>query len=632
MGCTCAKTKKREGPPEAFPELAEQEVVPEAGAPELDEVFVSRSAHPSATASVSDRRDEKSSRSAEQLPEEAVAEQQAHDAVAAFSAHDDSMYSTQTPLVVSLKPKDDGDTPRSVGVVSHPSTSRTGTPSEQRKLQKEVEKDGSHLDAETESNNTAKAVDEWEVELSQPCSTPPWPQEQQDLAMISPAAVTETPYDAAATAPVAMEGVPQPIPKRESPRSLPNSANGRCASAATSSQAPASAPRRLSRKPSISSSSSVSVQSLRRPSAHNGGTQRATQQGASPASAAPPSHRALPRDKYGAVAAAPVSPVLSPASTSVTPVINKALTPVSQPSERMVAHPCTDTAREPVASPQNRNQSLHPESSTGLRTPLSEKPLRPVSGQWQRGFVSSIPHHQIYTDPKDDATFHQHRMPATYMPPPTAYVMWPDRRGPQRLLFNASTLATIEASTARLTQSYTLRLAGSPNGAAALITDNGPDNRASAFASQRFGAPSTSVPVASRFPTSRADVPESREPKKRQPLSLNDPEYSLAPSTAGVSATAFAPLSTPPGSSYSRSSQRSMLAMSEPRAQQQRDFLGGRHTVAASPEQHMPHYTGVRARSSASKRAKYHDNDADADAPSAGTSYSEVPSSALYAR
>ncbi|TPP54843.1 hypothetical protein CGC21_24250 [Leishmania donovani] len=624
MGCKCTKTKdkrKHEGLPGASAEDAGHEAVQYAGTSELDEALVSESVRPSATASASHRRGEGSPRSPARLPEEAVAEQQADDAAAAVGAPDDS---TQTTTEMSVKPKQSDNAPaeaddasKSVGVVPHSFTSRTWTPSEQQKPEREVPKVGSQFDFEAESTDSEEkaAADEWEVELSQPCSLPPSTQQQPEPAPVPPAAVTATLNDAEATTPVAMESVPQPIPKRESPRSLPDVASGQSASAATSLNAPAPAPRRLSRKPSIASSSSVSARPSRRPSqrnllqpsTHNGGSLRASQYVASPAAAAPPPPLALPRDEYRAAAAAPPSPTPSTASTSVTPINKKALIPVGKPSERMEAlHHGADTGRETVASRQHLNRFLYRESPVGLCTPHSQPPLRPVSGQWRRGFLSPIPYRRGYTNPNPGAAPHKHRISTTYMPPPTAYVMGAAGGAPPRLLFDASTLATIEASTTRLIEAHTLRLAGAHNGAAAMITGNGRANGAPVSAPQRFVAPLMSVPLASRLPTSN----------------LSDPVPSLAASAAGVSAGASAPPSTTAGSSYSRGSQKPKLAMPAPRAQQQQRFPAALHAAEQSSEQHTSNRAGMPAQAAVNQTARYDDDGV--DAPSADVSYGAV--------
>ncbi|CBZ23547.1 conserved hypothetical protein [Leishmania mexicana MHOM/GT/2001/U1103] len=630
MGCKCAKTKERrrqEEPPGAPTEDVGQEAVRHAGTSDPDEALVRESVRPSGTASSSHWRGEDGTRPPEQLPEEAVAEPEADNAVTAVGAPDDSTHSRHsrkatTEMSVKSKESDDApaeadDASKNAGAALQSSPSRTWTPSEQQKPEQEVPKVGSEFEFEEESNNMEKAAgDEWEVELSQPCPLPPSTQQQPEPAPVPPAAVTATLNDAEPTTPVAMESAPQPIPQRESPRSLPDSCNGQNASAAPSSNAPA--PRRLSRKPSIASSSSVSVRPVRRPpqrnlvqpSTNNGGSLRALQYVASPAAAAPPRHLAPPRDEYRAAAAVPPSSTPSSASTAVTSIIDKALMPVGKPSEHMTApHHSADTGRETVASRQHGNGFLH-ESSAGLRTPYSQLPLRPVSGQWRRGFLSPIPYRRGYTDPNPGAAPQKYRPSTTYMPPPTAYVMGAAGGAPPRLLFDASTLATIEASTTRLAEARTLRLAGAHNGAAAMITGNDRGNGASFSMSRHLAAPSMSVPLASRLPTS----------------SLSDHVYSLAASAAGVSAAASAPPSITAGSSYSRGSQKPRLAMPAPRAQQQH-FPASPHAVEQSLEQHTSNGAGMPARAAVSQAARYDDG---VDTPSADVLYGAVQEPVVY--
>ncbi|CAG9568861.1 conserved hypothetical protein [Leishmania major strain Friedlin] len=630
MGCKSTKTKDKrthEGPPGASAEDAGHEAVQYASTSELDEAIVAESAQPSATASTPQRRDEGSPRSLERLPEEAVAEQQADDAAAAVGAPDDS---TQTTAEMSVKPKQGDNAPaeaddasKSVGVVPRSSTSRTWTPSEQQKPEREVERVGSQFDFEVESNDSEEkaAADDWEVELSQPRSLPPSTQQQPEPAPVPPDAVTATLNDAEATTPVAMESVPQPIPKRESPRSLPDVANGQSTSAATSSNAPTPAPRRLSRKPSIASSSPVSVRpsqrpsqrKLLRPSTHNGGSMRAAQYVASPVAAAPPPPLALPRDKYCAAAAVPPSPTPSMASTSVTRISNKALIPVGKPSERMEAlHHGADTGRETVASQQHLNRFLYRESSVGLGTPYSQLPLQPVSGQWRRGFRSPIPYRRGYTDPNPGAAPQRHRVSATtYMPPPTAYIMGAAGGAPPRLLLDAAMLATIKASTTRLLEAHTLRLAGAHNGAAAMITGSGRVNGASVSVPRCVAAPPMSVPLPSRLPMSH----------------LSDPVSTLAASAAGAAAGASAPPSTNAGSSYLRGSQKPKLAMPAPRAQHQH-FFAALHAAEPSPVQHTSNRAGMPARAAVNRTARYDDDGV--DALSADVSYGAVQEPGVY--
>ncbi|CAJ1016937.1 hypothetical protein, conserved [Leishmania lindenbergi] len=606
MGCNSSKTRRerRRGSTGTPADAAPSELVGSVDAFEPVRVRVSEPVQPRAAVGTNVGGDEGEP--------ESPAQQSAEASVAFVNAPNDSIYTAQSPLEFAANPQSDGgaleetdNVSKNLDVEPDLPASRTSS-SKKPQPERDEASAGSQIHSEVESHHSAEkaTADEWEVELSLPRSAPPLAQVQQpEAAPVPPLAATPALYDEEATTPLGMESIPEPTPKRQAPRSRPPSdiATRQHARAVASSNASASAPRRYSRKSSVGGSSSGTVRPSRRPSqrtmlqpqAHNGGRPPVRQECGSQAEAASFPQYAVCGDDYCASAAAPLSPTASLVSASATPVIREELIPNTEVSERMVAdYHSPDANHDEVALLQSAGRLVYRESPADLRMPFLQRPPKPVSQRWWRGFTSSIPYRRGYTNPTPGAGPQAHRPSTTYMPPPTAYIMRAPGAAPPRLSFDPSALAAMEAPNTRLVQAHVLRLADTYTGTAT----------------------SMSALSASRLSGSGADAYIYEGPDKFPPSYLCEPVYTPAAPAAGATGAAAAVTQPSLGAGFlhSHSSQRPRLANPAPRAQQQQRSSEGLYVTEQPPQKYLFSRSGLRARAAVNRAANHYGYDVDA--------------------
>ncbi|KAG5486722.1 hypothetical protein LSCM1_07976 [Leishmania martiniquensis] len=513
-------------------------------------------------------------------------------------------------------PEETDGVSKSAGAVTQSSASSTPASPQPQVAEKDDTSAGSLIRLEMDGSETAKeaAADEVEVELSPPYSLPPAESEQRPGPDHAPAtepapspslpAVEVVVCDAKATQLAAAESVQVSESKGELPRPPPPQDIQRLrrvrasvsSNTSASSRRPmtgeerlaastASAPRRHSRKSSVADSFSVGVQPVREPAPR--------QHRGSVAAAAPPAPRGGRRGGHRDAAAALPSTSAS-SLISVTSVIQDALVPAGTLSEHVVARSRRDASGREAGSPQlDMKPSRYRESLDGTGAPHSQQPLHPAPTWWRRGFTSPIPYRQGYTNPAPDAGPLTCRPLATYLPPPTAYVIGAAGSAPPRLLLNPSAFAAIEASTAELLESHTLRLAGAHAGAAAL-TGHDRESEASASISRRSAAPWMTAPLAERLPTSKVGSSVYQEPLKMPPPQLYGPAYDPAAALPSPAAD----------SSHSRSSQPPRRAAPATQVQQQQQRYPADLSSGQPSEYHTPSQSSVRVRAAATGKGK----------------------------
>ncbi|CAM37024.1 conserved hypothetical protein [Leishmania braziliensis MHOM/BR/75/M2904] len=628
MGCKSSKTRRerRRGSTETPEDAAPSELVGSVDPLEPVTVRVSEPVQPRAAVGTNVGGDEGEP--------ESPAQQSSEASVAFVNAPNDSIYTAQSPLEFAANPQSDGgaleeadNVSKNLNVEPDQPASRTSS-SKKPQPKRDEASAGNQIHSEVESHHSAEkaTADEWEVELSLPRSAPPLAQVQQpEAAPVPPLAATPALYDEEATTPLGMESIPEPTPKRQTPRSRPPSdiATRQHARAVASSNASASAPRRYSRKSSVGGSSSGTVRpsgrsshrAMLQPRAHNGGRPPVRQDCGAQAEAASFPQYAVCGDDYRASAAAPLSPTASLVSASATPVIREELIPNTEVSERMVAdYHSPDANHDEVALLQSAGRLAYRESPADLRMSFLQRPPKPVSQRWWRGFTSPIPYRRGYTNPTPGAGPQAHRPSTTYMPPPTAYIMRAPGAAPPRLSFDPSALAAMEAPNTRLVQAPILRLADTYTGTATSMSANSGGNEESTPTSQHSAATSMSALSASRLSGSGADAYIYEGPEKFPPSYLSELVYTPAAPAAGATGAAAAVTQPSLGAGFlhSHSSQRPRLANPAPRAQQQQRSSEGLYATEQPPQKHLFSRSGLRVRAAVNRAANHYGYDVDA--------------------
>ncbi|KPI86918.1 hypothetical protein ABL78_4011 [Leptomonas seymouri] len=356
--------------------------------------------------------------------------------------------------------------------------------------------------------------------ISQPTSSPDL-QAAEDGALqapLTPPAAAAAAGGAESTTPTAQEGVPEPMPQS---RTEGSSATPSHRSSSAGAPFLHTAAREEQRRQSRVSSMADGLRPLQAGS--RGGGSRRTSQSGSPskksaqerppwvdvmippvehvegkgqmeeygeyAMAPPSSHRYVEQiDAEGRALAAPPSE-----ASEYEQAFPEAAMPASTPMERVAARR-RRFGGAAAGGVQVPPPQIHAVTQTNFLVPWMHAPPAALL----------IPHRAAFTDPnpKTEEQGH-HRVPATQMPPPTAYYVDEASGGPRRLHLDPATIIAIEASTRSLVRAHTPVATGS----------SGDHNRNPSMMSQRS------------LPLSTMDAAMYRRPGKLPPSHLLDPVY-----------------------------------------------------------------------------------------------------------